>query len=609
MKSRFLASLCVGLMAACLFLGCQKVENNIDNPDPGPENPPGPPPVEMVNASVRGRVLDDQSIPVQGATISIGTVTTTTNRNGEFTFLNVSLVKNAAFIKVDKSGFFTGGRTFMATEGGKHFVSVQLIKKNAAGTFSGSAGGQVSISVNKGQISFPANSVVTAAGNAAYTGTVTVNAHFIDPVLANYGEELPGALRGINASPNEQALLPGGILAVELVGSGGEQLKLANGIVATVTTPAYAHGNTPSPNSVPVWSFNDTTGLWKQEGTATKQGSNYVFEVSHFSYWSSTGSSNAVTCKALLKSDPDIPLDRVKIVLLSSTGNEYIYTQAYTDSTGHLVFKVPSNGGQIMYAIAPCGRKVGIREVSIVEEYDFGLINIGSFPLTNPFTISGTVMDCNAAPVANGYVTINLDGRNYRTDVVAGTFSTVIDRCNNLGVLAELSAYDQSSGQTSLKKQVQVSSATVNAGELVACTQGSGEFLTYTLGGRESHYSRPADTLYAQEEVFYIYEGDYYDTVLYVTCRQGIRPDQNFLYMQFRGRPGKERLLDLSIYNANYVDMGTSFTLDPTQGPYPVNMTEYGPVGGYIAGNFTAKLSGVLGPPTINVSFRVKRRE
>jgi hypothetical protein len=34
-----------------------------------------------------------------------------------------------------------------------------------------------------------------------------------------------------------------------------------------------------------LWSFDEAKGLWKEEGQAIKTGSNYVGDVSHFSFW------------------------------------------------------------------------------------------------------------------------------------------------------------------------------------------------------------------------------------------------------------------------------------------------------------------------------------
>ena len=75
------------------------------------------------------------------------------------------------------------------------------------------------------------------------------------------------------------------MMAVELQGASGESLNIAEGSTATLTFPIPQEilGNAPA--EIPLWSFNENLGLWVEESVASLQGSNYVGEVSHFSFW------------------------------------------------------------------------------------------------------------------------------------------------------------------------------------------------------------------------------------------------------------------------------------------------------------------------------------
>ena len=54
--------------------------------------------------------------------------------------------------------------------------------------------------------------------------------------------------------------------------------------------PAPANG----PSSIPLWHFNETYGIWVQQGIATKKGTIYEAEVNHFSTWNLDMEINAV---------------------------------------------------------------------------------------------------------------------------------------------------------------------------------------------------------------------------------------------------------------------------------------------------------------------------
>jgi hypothetical protein len=200
------------ITALLIVFSCNK-SNHDDAPDT-PDTPNNPnKPSEYVTASISGRVLDNNNQPVNGAVVKAGTASTTSNLNGEFRINNISLDKNAGFIKIEKDGFFQGSRTITVNAGAVNYVSIQLIKKTVSGTVSGSTGGNITVS-GGGSIVFSGNSFV--AGSSAYTGTVSVSSFFINPTASNFNEIMPGTLRGITTTNEETGLQSFGMLAVEL---------------------------------------------------------------------------------------------------------------------------------------------------------------------------------------------------------------------------------------------------------------------------------------------------------------------------------------------------------------------------------------------------------
>ncbi len=87
---------------------------------------------------------------------------------------------------------------------------------------------------------------------------------------------MPGELRGIDENNKQVGLQSFGMMAVEMTGASGERLQLAPAKPATMRFPIAAAQQASAPATIAFWSFNDTTGLWKQEGMATKQGMNIL---------------------------------------------------------------------------------------------------------------------------------------------------------------------------------------------------------------------------------------------------------------------------------------------------------------------------------------------
>src|ERR1044072_6316205 len=105
MKSIFRILFLSILAAIIVVISCKKS----DHPSDDNSNKP----IEYVSATISGRVLDNNKQPVNGAVVKAGSQTATTDLNGNFRITNVSLDKNAGFIKVEKDGFFQGSRTIV----------------------------------------------------------------------------------------------------------------------------------------------------------------------------------------------------------------------------------------------------------------------------------------------------------------------------------------------------------------------------------------------------------------------------------------------------------------------------------------------------------------
>ena len=131
---------------------------------------------------------------------------------------------------------------------------------------------------------------------------------------------MPGNLTGLTTNNEQKLLQTYGMIAVELEGGAGEKLNLAAGKIATISMPIPASMVASAPATIPLWYFNDTTGVWIEQGTATKQGSNYLGTVSHFSFWNCDVPSNFVNLKMTLNNQSQQPLVAHKVVLKKTAG-------------------------------------------------------------------------------------------------------------------------------------------------------------------------------------------------------------------------------------------------------------------------------------------------
>lgn len=574
---------CALLLASLLlFLSCQK---SADGSLETPGNPEPNKPIEYVTAGISGHVTDDSNLPVSGAVVTAGSASTTTDINGDFSISLASLDKNTGYIKVDKSDYFPGSRTIMVNAGALHYITVQLIKKKVSGTVSGSTGGNITVQ-GGGSIVFTGNSFVNTADNSAYTGTVSVSTSFLNPSADNFDDIMPGALRGITTTNEETGLQSFGMMAVELTGASGEKLQLATGKTAALTFPITPELQAEAPATIPLWSFNDTTGLWKEEGVATKQGNYYVGTVGHFSTWNCDYPYGYVNFRVRIKDENGIPVYKARVVLRAITTN---YASEHTDSTGRVSCGIPTNRKLQLLVYDKCKTVIYNKEIGpFTRDINWGVLSvtIGSATRLN---FSGQVVNCAGKDVTNGYADIFLDNVHHRAVVTNGKLSMAIDRCNNQPATAIVTAYDKATNQSGTPITVSIPNG-VNIGKIEACGTSSSQYLNYNLNlGTSVSYVVPADSLTKS-----VSSNKYTIWALRKTSSDNVA-------LSFSAS-------DTGLYVATSLNIYHKPTTISKTGTMNVRITEFGAAGsGYIAGSFTGNMKDSTTTMPINGNFRIKR--
>ena len=239
---------------------------------------------------------------------------------------------------------------------------------------------------------------------------------------------MPGNLTGLTTDNEQKILQTYGMIAVELEGSGGEKLNLAPGKPATITLPIPSSLQASAPATIPLWYFNDSLGIWKEEGTAAKQGNNYVGSVSHFSFWNCDVPANFINLKIILKNQNQELLPGYRVLLINKQTNSHAY--GHTDSSGAVNGPVPINTPIEMVVYNKCGTELYKQTIGpFTADTDLGIVSVTT-PTAASITVSGAVVACNQSPVTNGFVDFVLDGIGYRAAINNGNFSITIQRCS-----------------------------------------------------------------------------------------------------------------------------------------------------------------------------------
>ncbi|MCE2846294.1 MAG: hypothetical protein LW707_04560 [Sphingobacteriales bacterium] len=446
--------LTLAILVSLAIVACKKD----DTEDPAPAPPPssdlwG----QGVNASVYGTVSDENGDAVAGATVNAGGSTATTDVQGVFRINDFNAYQNLGYVTVDKAGYFPGSRSFVPLSGGNR-VNIRLLSNTPDGSVSSSSGATINDGNSAVEITLPANGIVK--NNAPYNGTVRVAIRHIDTQSDNFSEEMPGNLVGVQNNQS-RGLLSYGMIAAELTDNAGQPLQLASGQTATVRFPIAAQQLATAPASIDLWSFDEQNGYWIHEGVATKQGSAYVAQVNHFSFWNCDIPGNWITLQGTITNTTGQPIAGATVTLNSQTNGT---ASDYTNAQGQFSGWVASGQSFAMTVQVPCGASNTTVLTQSVGPYstNTALNPIVVTVVPGATQVTGTLV-CNGNPVTGGYVVTN--GQVHFADT-SGQFS--FSTCGSGLMLSPYSTNPFTAGTP-----VQIP-ANGNMGNVTVCSGGGG---------------------------------------------------------------------------------------------------------------------------------------
>jgi hypothetical protein len=578
------------LIVSTISFKCQKELSNGNVFTVQPNNQPLP-----ITATLQGNIIDENDQPAEGVLVSAGVKTATTNSHGYFRITDASLDKIASLVTADQPGYFKAYRTFSATSGVNQVV-IKLIKKTLAGTVSATVGGNVSL-LNGAKVSLPANGVNVATGGV-YTGSINVYASYIDPTSTDIGKKVPGSFMGDDKNNNRGVLSSYGMLALVLESVTGEKLQIAPNSAATLTIPIPSSKISSAPATISLWYIDEASGIWKEQGTAKKTGSNYVGEVKHFSYWNADFNLPAVSFSAILKSPGGAPLSNTYVVIrtVADSGG---YAHGYTDSLGQLGGLIPANMNLVLDVYDQCYHIAYSKNIGpFSSNTDLGTITI---PNTTPslFTIRGKLVNCSNGPVSNGYASMYVNNVLYNAGTNAsGEFSIDILACSGTGQSFDIFGVDATTQQQGQTISIPTTGQVTNTGDIIACGTSTAQFINYTLDGKAFSISSLAgDSL---SGVTYLFDSIYNSSnTTYISASSG----NNFFNFDFANASSTGVYAIGTLALKNYVN-------NTLINPFNVNITDFPQtIGGFYEGNFSGSFNNDSPQVkhNINCSFRILR--
>ena len=334
-------------LLSSLFVGAMALTACSSSDDPIPSTPavtPGQPidPTTMRMAALSGFVHDVDGNAISGVTVTSGTESVTTDGQGGFVLTKVGTNQGRTVVKFTKYGYVEIVRAAEQLNGDVWDVVMVNVSSwgsdNYVATNFDAYEGKTT-TVDDMTVDLQGQGIVLASTGAGFDGWVNEEVVYLNPDKPNFAAMMPGGdLAAVRTDNSQVQLISYGMTKVDLTDNSGNKLQLAAGKPATMTFPVPEKFKDNTPDEIPLWSFNEETGLWEEEGIATYDASNnvYVGQVPHFSWVNLDYPEVRTSLTVVVKDEAGNLLPHIKVDV---DGQKSVYT----NTSGQAKCYVPKN--------------------------------------------------------------------------------------------------------------------------------------------------------------------------------------------------------------------------------------------------------------------------
>ena len=406
------------------------------------------------------QITDETGAALPGATLihNLSGQTWTSDTRGLVFLDNLAVPSGGLPVTVESPGKMKMVKLLSGLEGSQTSLKLQLYPFDAETTIQTGATGSLD---DGGELTLPAQ--LTYEDGSAYTGEVKVQSHYYNPAEQGFLEAAPGNMSAIGADGNTYTLESYGMYAVELSDASGNTLHIPDGDRATLRFPIPANYSTV-PQEIPLWSMDEASGKWIEEGVATQQNGFVEAEVAHFSWW-----------------NIDVPLDPVNVCIrlvdatgaalsgfpyqISSPDQSVAYGVGWTDANGAFCAQVPEDLPFVVNLIWNEELVVVTSLDPLTEDTDLGDIVV---ELDGYYSLTGTAVSCEGTPLSNVLATYEINGETgYAVTNGDGVFQVFGSGEGTMEV--QLSDYTSGLQSTTVTVEVTAGESFYNLGQMPLC--------------------------------------------------------------------------------------------------------------------------------------------
>jgi hypothetical protein len=549
-------------LATLLFLSVSSCKKDNEQENTNPPVTPG----NTNTTLVIGRVTTASGVPLAGVQLTAGTKSGSSNADGNFSIADVSSGERV-FVSASKTGYYVGSKGVIPENNGVTKIEIILIEDTP--NFVATAAISNSLLLPDGSgIELSPNSVQLANGTLA-SGNINVSIVHLSPSDPDFELKAPGGdFIGINTAAEEMQLVSYGMLMVEMTDNSGNQLELVPGNTSVVRMKVPADQLASAPATIPLWHFDETSGKWREEGSASLQGDTYVGTVTHFSTWNCDFPTERGTVKGNVRDCLGNLLPGIRVRIGQRT--------AFTDAAGEYEVFAPTG---ISIDVAVESPELGISSAPVsVSPISAGSVNtVPTISVACPAYLTFN-LNCSSGSAFKAVVSASWGNNSVSGSKLSpGSFRLAVPANGQTASVLITNLFNGQSYNQSVTFP-NVAGGETAVGTFDLCTAaGATVNTTFTIDG--DLFNNQTITIQAIPlAAFSIYSIDNDMTA-------GVSAESNYSFsLNFPGKQtGPQSSNDTNAVVATLVNGGNTWVADSLLN---INVTEYGPVGGRVKGTF-----------------------
>ncbi|GEM_PF-1630799 len=311
--------------------------------------------VSNATAGISGVLVGPQAVPIAGSVVQVGDQETTTNAAGEF-----SLIGLAEGVPLDlyarSDAWSTAHHRIELGAAEKRFLRLTALPVVTSTLASAQAGGEIETEDGL-RLDFAPGALVFADGTAA-VGELTVRSTLLR-TPASTAVAPGGMMAVVEESPQAFPLESFGMVEVRL-SVDGREVQPTEDVV--IDLPLSLTGDFEHGEEVPLWSFDEETGVWQLEGEGTVLDRRFRARASHFSWWNVDVPQDTTCVGGTVTIDPPYtppddptapPVSDAGGITVTSTGVDYMGSSAtVTQPDGSFVLPLRRASSAVLDATA-----------------------------------------------------------------------------------------------------------------------------------------------------------------------------------------------------------------------------------------------------------------